>query len=90
MLALESLSAASAVHCEVTPQANWYRVNSNHFLMKKALEPAFEAEELFWDDLRKLVRRLVRPRPVAAVATGPRPDSDPPAVLQRHRTAARL
>ena len=71
MLALESLSEASAVRCEVTPQANWYRVNSNHFLMEKALEPAFEAEDLFWDDLRKLVRRLVRPRPVAAVATGP-------------------
>ena len=71
MLALESLVEASAVRCESTPQANWYEINSDYYVYAKGLAQAFESEDLFWDDLRKLVRRILRPRPIAAVATGP-------------------
>ena len=71
MLALETLVAARAVYIEETTRANYYTLNHNHYLVAKALKPAFDAEEMFWDDLRKTVRRLVRPRPIAAVATGP-------------------
>ncbi len=71
MLALDALVDLSAVELEQTPQANWYLLNRGSYLVAKALKPAFEAEDLFWDDLRKTVRRVVLPRPVAAVATGP-------------------
>ena len=71
MLALESLSEMSAVHCENTPSANWYELNTTHYLIAKGLKGCFEAEDLFWDDLRKIIRRTVHPRPLAAVATGP-------------------
>lgn len=71
MMALESLVEAAAVRCESTPQANWYEINSNYYVYTKGLAQAFDTEDLFWDDLRKLVRRVVRPRPIAAVATGP-------------------
>ena len=71
MLALEALVDTSVAHCEVTPQANWYEANPNNYFFTKALKPAFEAEDLFWDDLRKMVRRVIRPRPIAAVVTGP-------------------
>ena len=71
MLALEALVACSVVRCETTPQANWYEVNRNNYFYVKAVKIAFEAEDLFWNDLSKLIRRVVRPRPIAAVATGP-------------------
>lgn len=71
MLALETLTEARAMHREVTGRAHYYSLNQNHYLVSKALVNAFEAEELFWDDLGKTVRRIVRPRPLAAVATGP-------------------
>ena len=71
MLALEALVACSVARCESTPQANWYTVNRNNYFYTKAIKTAFEAEDLFWDDLSKLIRRIVRPRPIAAVATGP-------------------
>ena len=71
MLALETLADLSVVHCETTPQANWYEVNPANYFYAKAIRPAFECEDLFWDDFRKLVRRKVTPRPVAAVVTGP-------------------
>ena len=71
MLALEALVDTAIARCEVTPQANWYEANGNNYFFAKALKPAFEAEDLFWDDLRKLVRRVIRPRPIAAVVTGP-------------------
>jgi len=71
MLALEALVEASAVRREETPQAHWYEINPRHYLIARALKPAFEAEDLFWDDLRKTIRRVVHPRPIAAVATGP-------------------
>lgn len=71
MLALETLVEARAVHMEISGNAHMYTLNKNHYLIIKGLKPAFEAEELFWDDLRKTVRYIVRPRPIAAVATGP-------------------
>jgi len=71
MLALETLVEARAVHREESGRAHFYTLNHNHYLVAKGLKPAFDAEDLFWDDLRKTVRRVVRPRPVAAVATGP-------------------
>lgn len=71
MLALEALVEASAVHCDCTRQANWYTLNNGNYLVAKGLKPAYDAEDMFWEDLRKLVRRVVRPRPVAAVVTGP-------------------
>jgi hypothetical protein len=71
MLALETLVDASVVHREQDTHAHWYELNTNHYLAAKVLKPAFEAEDLFWDDLRKTVRRVVHPRPIAAVATGP-------------------
>ena len=71
MLALETLVDAKAVKMEPNGRSNLYTLNHGHYLVAKALKPAFEAEELFWDDLRKTVRKIVHPRPFAAVATGP-------------------
>jgi len=71
MMALESLVDLAAVQCEITERAHWYTLNRAHYLINKGLKAAFEAEDLFWDDLCKTVRRVVHPRPVAAVATGP-------------------
>ncbi|MBN1269781.1 MAG: hypothetical protein JXB04_09350, partial [Kiritimatiellae bacterium] len=56
---------------EEEANAHRYEINQDHYLVARALKPAFEAEDLFWDDLRKTVRRVVHPRPIAAVATGP-------------------
>jgi hypothetical protein len=70
MLALESLVDGAAVQCESTPQANWYELNRQHYLVAKALKAAFDAEAQFWEDLRKTVRRIVLPRPTAVIATG--------------------
>lgn len=84
MLALDALSECSAVHCETTPQANWYEINLRNYFVAKALKPGFEAEDLFWDDLRKLIRRVIRPRPISAVATGAlaRAERDPTGRLE--------
>lgn len=71
MVALESLRAASAVTLDVVGNTHQYAINANNYFVAKALKPAFEAEDLFWTDFRKTVRRLVHPRPVAAVVTGP-------------------
>lgn len=71
MLALEHLSEISAVHKEVTANAHFYTLNSDHYLVAKGLKPAFDAEDMFWNDLRKTVHRAVNPKPLAAVATGP-------------------
>jgi len=71
MIALETLVDLAAVHVETTAPANWYEINRSHYLVAKALKPCFEAEDLFWDDLRKSIRRVVHPRPIAAVVTGP-------------------
>jgi DNA-binding transcriptional ArsR family regulator len=71
MLALDALTDARAVYREDSGRAHFYTLNRNHYLVSRALRPAFDAEERFWEDLAKLVRRMVRPRPLAAVATGP-------------------
>jgi len=71
MDALEALLDAKAVHMQPNGRAYLFTLNRNHYLVAKALTPAFDAENLFWDDLRKTVQRVVRPRPIAAVATGP-------------------
>lgn len=71
MLALENLTDLSAVHREVSSSAHLYELNGNHYLVNKVLRPAFDAEDMFWNDLARIVRRAVNPKPVAAVATGP-------------------
>lgn len=71
MMALESLVEASAVTREESGRSHLYSINRENYLVMKALRPAFSAEEYFWDDVRKTVRRIVRPRPRAAIATGP-------------------
>jgi hypothetical protein len=71
MLALDALTDARAVNREDKGRAHLYTLNRNHYLVARALRPAFDAEERLWEDLSRLVRRTVRPRPLAAVATGP-------------------
>ncbi len=71
MLALGGLEEARCVLCEVTSREHWYQLNRKHYFYRKVIKPAFEAEELFWDDLRNLVRNKIRPPAIAAVATGP-------------------
>lgn len=71
MNALALLVNARAVNCTRESNRHLYGINMKHYLVEKALRPAFEAEEMFWADLAKTVKRTVRPRPVAAVATGP-------------------
>jgi hypothetical protein len=71
MHALEGLTDAGIVFCEPAGRANLYTLNTGHYLVQKALRPALDAEDRFWLDLAKTVRRTVKPRPLAAVATGP-------------------
>jgi hypothetical protein len=71
MLALKDLVDARVVNLEIAGRAHQYSLNAGHYLVAKAITPAFEAEELFWADLAKTVQRIVRPKPIAAVATGP-------------------
>jgi hypothetical protein len=71
MNALEVLVDARAVHKVEEPHRYLFTINMDHYFIKKALRPAFDAEELFWADLAKTIQRIVRPRPIAAVATGP-------------------
>ncbi len=70
MEALTALTDLNAVRVEPGPHSYQFRINRNHYFVARAVKAAFEAEDLFWDDLRKTVRRLVVPRPLAAVATG--------------------
>lgn len=71
MLALETLVEARAVHREIDGRAHLHTINRQHYLVSKALRPAFNAEDQFWMDLSRTVQRVVKPRPIAAVATGP-------------------
>jgi len=71
MQSLEHLHDFSMVDKEVVGNAHYFSLNRRNYLVQKALKPAFEAEDLFWDDVRKTVRKTVHPRPTAAVATGP-------------------
>lgn len=70
MLALESLRQNRVLVVDETASRYWYRPNPANYLWLKAIRPALEAEEGFWDDLRKLVRRSVKPVPEAAIVTG--------------------
>ncbi|MGA0334322.1 MAG: hypothetical protein ACO3N7_11575 [Kiritimatiellia bacterium] len=70
MLALEALTERRILRAEITSVHYFYEPNPRSFLWTKSLRPALDAEELFWDDLRKLVRRCVKPVPEAAIVTG--------------------
>lgn len=70
MMALEELTAKRILRAEITSVSYFYETNPKSFLWTKAVRPALDAEELFWDDLRKLVRRTVKPVPEAAMVTG--------------------
>ena len=71
MNALHHLTELRALHMTPHGRAQLYELNRNHYLVERALLPAFTTEELFWEDVARTVRRIIRPRPVAAVATGP-------------------
>jgi hypothetical protein len=71
MLSLEDLCDIRAVDMEISGRAHLYTLNDDHYLISKAIRPAFEAEDLFWADFAKTVQRIVRPKPIAAIATGP-------------------
>jgi len=71
MNALTLLVTARAVNRIEESNRHLYEINMTHYLVQKALRPAFEAEEMFWADMAKTVRNTLRPRPIAAVATGP-------------------
>ena len=71
MTALEALVEISAVQRDATSSAYWYELNHTNYLVSKPIKQAFEAEDLFWNDFGKTVRRNIQPRPIAAVATGP-------------------
>lgn len=70
MLALEELTSKRVLRVEMTSVHYFYEPNPKSFLWTKAIRPALDAEEMFWDDLRKLVRRAVKPVPEAAMVTG--------------------
>lgn len=71
MNALHDLVDLGTLHMEPRGCAQLYRINRNHYLIERALQPAFAAEAHFWEDVGRTVRRVIRPRPLAAVATGP-------------------
>jgi len=71
MLALDDLVDIHAVNLEKRGRANSYTLNRAHFFVARALRPAFDAEDMFWADVARTVQRVVRPKPRAAIATGP-------------------
>ncbi len=71
MDALHRLVELRAIHVEPHGRAQLFAINRNHYLVDRGLQPAFAAEEHFWEDVARTVRRIIRPRPIAAVATGP-------------------
>ncbi len=71
MLALEALILMRVVNMDTVGRAHLHTLNHEHYLTAKAVKPAFDAEHLFWADFAKTVQRSVRPRAIAAVATGP-------------------
>ena len=70
MLALEELTAHRVLRAEITSVHHFYEPNPKSFLWTKSLRSALDAEDLFWDDLRKVVRRSIKPVPEAAIVTG--------------------
>jgi len=71
MMALEALTEARVVNRVEQGCAHLYSLNRTNYLVVKGLKPMFEAEELFWHDVGRTIQRIVRPKPLAAVATGP-------------------
>jgi hypothetical protein len=86
MLALEELTRLNVVICDAHADHHAYQINPRHFFWKRGIRPALEAEEHFWDDLRRLVRRTLNPRPIAAIVTGPiaRDEAETDETLQLH------
>ena len=86
MMALEALSAKRILRSEITSVHYFYEPNPQSFLWIKSVRPALDAEELFLDDLRKLVRRTVKPVPEAAMVTGvlTREESSESGMLELH------
>ena len=70
MLALEALHEMAAVTCDHEGTSYLYTINRENYFVAKAVVPALERETEFWEDVRKLVRRRLQPRPLGAVATG--------------------
>jgi hypothetical protein len=70
MLALEELARLRVLLLEVDISKHLYTPNTDHYLWSKAVRPALDAEEQFWEDLRRTVRRIMKPRPIAAIVTG--------------------
>jgi len=70
MLALDDLSEIRVLKREVRSAHHIYSINRRHYLWSKGLKPVLEAEENFWEDLRKLIRGWTRPAPEAAIVTG--------------------
>lgn len=71
MMALTELDHLRVVLCEPHPSSYRYQLNRRHYLWSKALRAALDAEEMFWDDLRNVIRRALKPAPIAAIVTGP-------------------
>ena len=71
MTALEELTALHVVHCAVESSTYAFELNQKNFFVRKSLKPALQGEQAFWADLCTTVRRLARPKPEAAVVTGP-------------------
>ena len=86
MLALEELTRLQVVLCEAHTDHHAYQLNPRHFFYKRGIRPALDAEEHFWDDLRRLVRRTLSPRPIAAIVTGSiaRDEAETDETLQLH------
>ncbi|NCC62353.1 MAG: hypothetical protein EOM12_15750, partial [Verrucomicrobiae bacterium] len=62
MVALDTLCDISAVIKASEGNAYLFTINRDNYFVSKALKPAFDAEDMFWEDLRKTIRRVVRPR----------------------------
>ena len=71
MMALDALVEVAAARFDLSGNAHLYSLNRNNYFVAKGLRAIFEAEDLFWTDFRKTIQRHVRPRPLAAIATGP-------------------
>ena len=70
MMALAALEDAQAVTCRHGSSAHAYELNRNHYFVTRCLRHLFDYEDRFWEDLRRLVQRTVRPRATAVVVTG--------------------
>jgi len=68
MMALSELVSFHAVCRTDKGNAHQYRINTGHYLVSNAIIPALDGEELFWNDVGKVVRKKTLPRPIAAIA----------------------